>query len=142
MKALTIYQPWATLVAIGRKAIETRAWQTDYRGLIAIHAGESRAHLSLIGHAAFAAALIPNGIRSAGDLPLGAVVAIARLANCVPVEACLASMEERAFGDYSHGRFAWILRDVRAVDPPIPARGYPLLWDWHRDVWSATLFAV
>ena len=39
-KALTIAQPWATLVAIGAKQIETRSWQTNYRGDIAIHAGK------------------------------------------------------------------------------------------------------
>ena len=39
-KTLTIAQPWATLVAIGAKQIETRSWQTNYRGDIAIHAGK------------------------------------------------------------------------------------------------------
>jgi hypothetical protein len=39
MKGLTLTQPWATLVAIGAKRIETRSWPTRYRGLLAIHAG-------------------------------------------------------------------------------------------------------
>lgn len=37
MKAITLYQPWATLVAIGAKRIETRSWFTSYRGPLAIH---------------------------------------------------------------------------------------------------------
>lgn len=37
MKALTIWQPWASLVACGVKKYETRSWSTKYRGPIAIH---------------------------------------------------------------------------------------------------------
>ena len=42
MKALTLYQPWASLVALGVKTIETRSWSTPYRGPLAIHAGAKR----------------------------------------------------------------------------------------------------
>ena len=45
MKALTLYQPWATLVAIGAKKIETRSWSTPYRGPLAIHAGKCRDYI-------------------------------------------------------------------------------------------------
>ncbi|WP_342351939.1 ASCH domain-containing protein [Lysinibacillus boronitolerans] len=30
MKAITIKQPWATLIALGEKRFETRSWQTKY----------------------------------------------------------------------------------------------------------------
>jgi hypothetical protein len=39
MKAITIIQPWATLIAFGEKEFETRSWATNYRGNLAIHAG-------------------------------------------------------------------------------------------------------
>lgn len=38
MKALTIWQPWASLLACGAKKYETRSWATKYKGQIAIHA--------------------------------------------------------------------------------------------------------
>ena len=38
MKALTIWQPWASLLVSGQKKYETRSWATAYRGPIAIHA--------------------------------------------------------------------------------------------------------
>ncbi len=41
MKAISLLQPWATLVAIGAKRIETRSWATNYRGPLAIHASKS-----------------------------------------------------------------------------------------------------
>jgi len=42
MKALSLWQPWATLVAMEEKRIETRCWKTDYRGELAIHATMKR----------------------------------------------------------------------------------------------------
>lgn len=41
MKALTLQQPWASFVARGVKTIESRSWNTKYRGPLAIHAGAS-----------------------------------------------------------------------------------------------------
>ena len=40
MKALTIKQPWATLIMQGDKRFEFRSWQTKYRGDLLIHAGK------------------------------------------------------------------------------------------------------
>ena len=40
MKALTLHQPRASLVALGVKTIETRGWSTTYRGPLLIHAGK------------------------------------------------------------------------------------------------------
>ena len=118
MKALTLTQPWATLVAIGAKRIETRSWRTSYRGPLAIHAAKGfpkwarefaqddwtcfgalkpghAAHLKLSG-----VRLIPSetGRRAAGELPIGAVVAVRDLVDCLPMESigCLSGV----FDDY------------------------------------------
>lgn len=48
MKAITIWQPWASLLACGAKKYETRSWKTDYRGPIAIHAAKKDVH-SILG---------------------------------------------------------------------------------------------
>ena len=42
MKAITIRQPWASLITLGVKTIETRSSPTKYRGPLAIHAGAHR----------------------------------------------------------------------------------------------------
>jgi hypothetical protein len=42
MKAITIWQPWASLKACGAKEFETRSWATSYRGPIAIHAAAKK----------------------------------------------------------------------------------------------------
>src|SRR5690348_441422 len=100
MKAITLTQPWATLVAVGEKRIETRSWSTSYRGLLAIHAakGWPLVAAALCADEPFRTALVPaadfdrfvtvgrEGV-SAPDLPCGAVVATCWLIDCVRIEA-------------------------------------------------------
>jgi activating signal cointegrator 1 len=97
-----------------------------------------------------------NGVRKgnppndawADVLPLGAVIATAELVDCVPTDVLVQAGEigrfteegaprvwvltnqERAFGDYGPGRFAWLLDDIRPLAEPIPARGLQGLWRW------------
>lgn len=89
MKAVTVWQPWASLLAIGAKNYETRGWATSYRGPIAIHAAGKPVHESLTGlllgaeaYTAVIAALA--GYYRQGhpsDLPTGAIIATAELVN-------------------------------------------------------------
>jgi hypothetical protein len=138
MKALTLTQPWATLVAIGAKRIETRSWCTAYRGPLAIHAakGFPKWAKETCDDPIFAVELGPDA------LPLGAVIATCRLVSCIPTwklqqnrviqidcEDFYLDDTERAFGDYAPGRWAWLLADVKQCEP-IPAKGALGLWDW------------
>jgi len=139
MKALSLTQPWATLIAIGAKRIETRSWSTRYRGPIAIHASKSMP----LGCRAFAYAdpagrvLNDAGILLGGDcrdLPKGAIVAVATLTGIERTETILGMSQgllrhEIEFGDYSRGRFGWVLSDVVPLLKPVPATGALGLWD-------------
>ena len=156
MKALTLTQPWASLVAVGAKQIETRGWYTSHRGLLAIHAGKGLADMSkdeyirLCHTEPFASALRLH-YEAVKDIPRGAIVAICRLIGCLPTprEGAISVYEhydddgrmlintqippaepERSFGNFEPGRFAWILADVHRLAEPIPARGALGLWDW------------
>ena len=40
MKAISLWQPWATLIAVGAKRLETRSWESRYQGELAIHAAK------------------------------------------------------------------------------------------------------
>lgn len=118
---LTLHQPWASAVTMGLKKIETREWGTNYRGLIAIHAGktvpdeEARARMA----AALAAADHPAADALAlGHLPMGEVVAVVQLVDCVPMTPeWIAQVDplEREFGGYEPGRWGWILDKLRIV---------------------------
>lgn len=151
MKALSLTQPWATLVTNGHKRIETRSWASSYRGPLAIHASKGLpGWVSDVVRAEpqFAAALgnlfDPRG-KVLGDLPRGCVIAIAELVSVkfIPANAegwdwtgpdgrqysYQITDKERAFGDYEAGRYAWLLADIKPITLA-PARGALGLWEW------------
>ena len=151
MRGLTLTQPWASLVAVGQKHIETRSWRVPYRGLVAIHAGKGLAdmteleYLRLCGSEPFRAALRPHYAQPT-DLPRGAIVAVAELEECVSTLSLSGSLfwttpqgrpyaagwhegHEQAFGNYGPNRYGWLLANVRRLATPIPARGTLGLWE-------------
>lgn len=149
MKALTLTQPYATLIAVGAKKIETRGWSTSFRGPLAIHAakglgpvGGKRGLAELCTDDPFFGALIDAGYRAGKPLPMGAIVAVCRLVDCESTDILPVGYgrgegvwwltpEERAFGNYNPGRYAWLLADIRALPEPIPCKGALWLWEWN-----------
>lgn len=149
MKAISLTQPWATLVAIGAKRIETRSWATSYRGPLAIHAsmGYPRWARETCEEPAFARAL---GHLDPAGLLRGYILATAVLVDCVSTDHAISGRfegrpgclllspraeytvgpDEYEFGDYSEGRWAWILEDVKPLSGPVRARGFQQLWNW------------
>lgn len=130
MKAITILEPWASLIACGAKRIETRSWSTKYRGPIAIHTGKDRDKKGdRIRHVIFKAEQF--GIK-VPELQFGSVIAIAELVDCIymsPEWIDTVSDQEKYFGWLEEGRYAWILTNVHPIDP-VPARGKQRIWEW------------
>lgn len=145
MKAITIKQPWATLIALGEKKFETRSWQTKYRGQLAIHAGKT-IDMEAYEWSEIRTALLKHGIQSHEDLPTGVVLATANLIECHKIKTNYFPMydEEKAstesglliegdeywFGDYDEGRYAWELTNLQVLSEPVPAKGQLSLWEW------------
>jgi activating signal cointegrator 1 len=157
MKVLTLHQPWAYLVSINAKRFETRSWRTNYRGLVAIHAGRDMDPvMSVLSNecdkephykAPFERYLKPDYAWLFGELSYGGIVAIVELTGCcaahslaehLRAEAARSSdpafrarvEEELAFGNFSPGRWAWDLRPI--VDTNNSSwlvRGYQGLWN-------------
>jgi activating signal cointegrator 1 len=71
VKAISLWQPWATLIALGEKKFETRSWLTNYRGQIAIHAAKRMEpdQLEFCERPVFQQVLSKHGILTR-DLPL------------------------------------------------------------------------
>lgn len=139
MKAITLTQPWATLVATGAKRVETRSWRTLHRGVLLIHSAQ---RLPLVwtpfGSPYFKTELEPLvglnqfGVPNIDQLPRGEILATVNVADVVEItEEFVAEQEpqELAFGNYLPGRFAWIFDDVLALDEGIPATGSLGLWN-------------
>lgn len=138
MKAISLWQPWATLCVIGAKRFETRSWPTSYRGPLAIHASSkwTNAQANLCGRRPFVDAL-----NESGGMPLGAFVGVVDLVDCLETSIDVESLgiryhpwvlnlsdRERAFGDFSWDRYGWKLANPRVLDRPLDARGQQRLW--------------
>lgn len=140
MRAITLHQPWASLLAVGPKKHETRSWKTKHRGWIAIHAAKRFDRLVMNACAKFNEELEEMGYR-VGYVrpPLGAVVAVAKLCTIIKCRCALANQqiiidyhEIEPYGDYSEGRYAWIFSEIIPVDPAIPAIGGQRVWNWNQ----------
>ncbi len=130
IRALTLWEPWASLIAAGLKRHETRAFPTKHRGLLAIHAGltvDAEGAPALLCDRAF-------GPGWAANRPTGCVLALAELTACKRTGEVLAdpasTVEDLMAGAYSPGRWAWRLDRVRPFREPIPARGARGFWPW------------
>lgn len=153
MKGLTLWQPWASLIAVGAKTFETRSWTTGYRGPIAIHAAKRfpgdaqdlvyrepfREHLEKYLYGVAGTGPSFYSIMAMKLLPLGAIVAVADLTKVhstgfigCRMTALLGrerAQLESAFGDWTDGRFAWEMANVRPLAKPIPCSGAQGLWN-------------
>lgn len=157
MKALTLTQPWATLVVHGIKTIETRSWRTNYRGWLAIHAAKSFPveAQELCNKEPFRSFLLELGYIQSGHyptgnfwFPFGEVIGQVNLVNVAPIphtefgynayvpgsenQVWLPPSEpELSFGNYTPGRYAWIFATIVRFAEPIPAKGSLGLWEWN-----------
>lgn len=113
MKALTICQPYAELIARGEKIVENRTWPTRYRGPLLIHAGKSRSWMD------------PEDGQKYPGMTFGAVVAIATLSECTHYLDLAPELQRH---EHSSGPWCWVLSDVRRITP-VPCNGSQGLWD-------------
>ncbi len=148
MKALSLWQPWASLMMTPAKRNETRSWATSYRGPLVICAakgGLSKSDLiaemsywhmqSALGPLVGKPCKLPNGPTDEHPwrwngvewslLPMGAALGIVELYDCVPTDKMTQEeiIIERHFGNYEIGRYAWKTRLIKVFDNPFPVKG-------------------
>ena len=118
MRAITVYQPYAFEIVAGLKQYETRPRRTNIRGRVAILEKEYERGI--------------ENLKRATELVYGAVLGTVEIVDCVPVEALIGKLSERekVLGDYTPGRFAWVLKNPIMFDKAIPARGKQGWWNW------------
>ena len=129
IKVLTLREPWASLILHGYKPIETRSWHTSYRGELYIHSGK----YPMSKRNERVAKLIEN-------IPLpdalhGHIILKCALSDCVFIDDHFAYSIQISdplnflCGDFSVGRYAWILTNVQPIEP-ISATGHLGLWNY------------
>ncbi|MBN8523803.1 MAG: ASCH domain-containing protein [Planctomycetes bacterium] len=128
MLGISVWQPWASLIAAGAKRYETRSWQPP---------------ASLIGQRlAICSSRTAEGLHDTAQddafnrlclrrlgqrqLPMGRVVAVVTVEGCIATTSRAArriGVRERLVGDWSPGRYAWRLADVQTLAAPVPVTG-------------------
>ena len=131
--ALSLIQPWATLVVIGAKRIETRSWSTSRRGWLGIHASKGFPDecKALCDREPFRRRLQAWGYKSWRDLPTGALVGAGELVDVQTAPNPLLApkgSDELAFGDHSPGRKLWKFDHAAQLLTPAPMRGAMGIW--------------
>ncbi len=146
MRAISLWQPWASAVALGSKKVETRHWSTAYRGPLVIHAAKRRVRSELVHIGTcwnWCGALreihrIGRSEPLTDSLPFGKLIAVLNLIDCRPTD-CFAYLDtprrprgetsdlydwtERQLGDFSLGRFGWEFENIYRLPEPIPFIG-------------------
>jgi len=109
MKALTIKQPWAHLIATGQKDIENRSWPTELRGRVFIHTSKT------VDNVDVAHWCLSRGLRAHISCPLayGAIIGEVDIVDCVT----------QSTSPWFIGPYGFVLANPRAYDVPIPYRG-------------------
>ena len=154
LRALSLTQPWASLVALGAKRIETRSWATAYRGPLAIHASwHFPPHARRLCEEEPFLRLLEEAGLDEDTLPRRAVLGVCRLLGChliteleaqriahlgageelhlgVRFGAAVVTRVEAALGDFSARRYAWTLSEPRLFSRPSPASGRLGVWRW------------
>jgi hypothetical protein len=108
VRALSVRQPWASLIAEGYKTIELRSWFTHYRGPLAIVAARDPDRRGIEEH----------GRR---DRPRQMIVAVANLVDVRP--ATPTDAKRAMVAAVADGLYAWVLKDVRALAEPVRCSG-------------------
>src|SRR5689334_7632055 len=101
MKVLTLYQPYATLVVIGAKRIETRSWPMSHRGDLLIHAALEYPDRGLRFEEQLMSALWQAGIKPDMPLPIGAIIGGCTVVESVPTRLDWAKHDPHWF-DLTH----------------------------------------
>lgn len=136
MKAITLHQPWASLLVHGHKRYETRHWMPGYFGEIAIHAGKKwDAELEAITLRFMRDFPETREILNLESLPMGAVLGICDLTGFYRTDNHRDRLgaKELAFGNFADRRWAWRMESLVVFQRPIPARGQQGIWDWIRE---------
>ncbi len=144
MKVISLLQPWATLVVLGAKRIETRSWNTKHTGPLLVHASKGKSKLARdvwrLAHYHHLIDIPPYDL-----LPFGAIIGQVQVDGTQKTSiiegvatngiwyhqgSLIRWEQEKDFGDYRLGRYGWLLSNPQQFADPIPAKGNLLLWDY------------
>lgn len=150
VKAISLWEPWATLIRLGVKVFETRSWETDYRGPLLICAAKRIVPSSYVNHL-WSSNIFWYALANFGNVDIttarklswkqfsmkylhpGKAVALVNLTDCISTNKFKVGSYHALFGDFSEDRFAWQLKDVQPI-VPVPITGRQKLFNAELDI--------
>ena len=133
MKVLSLMEPWGSLIKEKVKYIETRSWKTNYRGELYIHTS-----LKKIPKNDERIRELVNLLKDK-DIKYGYIIAKCNLVDCIYMDEEFINKiknkiktenpTEYKCGEYAVGRYAWVLKDIRKIEP-IQAKGHLGIWNY------------
>lgn len=130
MKVLSLTEPFATLILNGSKSVETRSWKTSYRGELYIHASMTKISKKVFENNELMS-LVENN-----KMNFGYIICKCKLVDCVYMtKEYILKMKENNYqeyicGEYSEGRYAWVLEHITPLKIPIKAKGQLNIWNF------------
>lgn len=129
VKAISLWQPWASLWLTDRKRHETRHWYTAHRGLLYVHAAKRPIRESDLSPRLRDICEDEFGGHFWKELPFGAVIGIVDLIDCVSTHMVSTIPDDLQCGDFSDGRYAWKRAENPTYIGPWPYKGRQSMWD-------------
>lgn len=129
LKALSIIQPWPTLIVLGMKDIENRDWSTNYRGPVAVHAGKKLDESCAISLDRGYHPVSNRRVRYVSETqtyPRGGIVGVVDIVDCVEVSD----------SEWFVGRYGFVLANPKPVEF-IPVKGALGFFDWRKNLEAA-----
>ena len=129
MKVLSLMEPWGSLIKEKVKYIETRSWKTNYRGELYIHTSLKRIPKKDVRIQELVTLLKDKNIK------YGYIIAKCNLVDCIYMDEEFINKiknenpTEYKCGEYAVGRYAWVLKDIRKIEP-IQAKGHLGIWNY------------
>lgn len=131
MKALSLWQPWASLWERGFKIHETRHWFLSHRGVLAVHAARKKPSSLGLDPAFTRQVRRQLGVGALDSLPLGGIVGVVEVTGCYRTEdqELTATPMDKLLGDWSPGRFCIRAEKPCPLPTMVPLRGMQGLWE-------------
>lgn len=119
MKALSLTQPWATLITDYGMNVENRTWRTNFRGFFAIHATKTYREDDFIY------CRRNFGIKlNRDDVPYGAIIGFAKLIEVITADDVTKKTEKWFIGGYG-----FVLENIIKLKTPVSCNGSLSFWE-------------
>ncbi|MEM6399813.1 MAG: DNA N-6-adenine-methyltransferase [Cyanobacteria bacterium P01_D01_bin.116] len=130
LKAISLWQPWASLITLGLKHYETRSWKTKYRGkLLICSTAKNSKHYREYLKVKDKLQLPPW---DETNFPHGCVIAICDLVDCIEITSDFINQQSQTeilCGDWQVGRYAWKLENIQPITEPFAVKGKQRLFN-------------